>query len=99
MLLVDEYRDVFLFQRDYIMEELNVLVKLEELVGNPYLQIKFYNYLDDSDDGGAGTIIDYTIVNEQLYLRFSTGISKNKSDEELILDLAKIWEGQRVRRK
>ena len=92
MILVNEYRDAFLFQRDYDMQKLIVLVKLEDLVGDPHLQIKFSNYLDDSDEGGAGTAIDYTIINNQIYIRFSTGISKDLLDEELILDLAKIWE-------
>lgn len=99
MLLVDEYSDAFLFQREYDLEELNVLVRFEDLVDNPWLQIKFIDYLDDSDEGGAGCYIDYIIINKQSYLRFQTGLSKDKPDEELILDLARIWEGRRAKRK
>ena len=93
MLLIDAYRDVFKFERDYEDEVLRVLVKLYDIVHNPHLQVEFYNYLDDSDLGGVGVDISYRL-GETPYLVFATGISQSKPDDELVLDLALIWEGE-----
>ncbi len=92
MLLVDAYRDAFLFERDYENQELRVLIKLDELVSSPYIQIKFIDYLCDADQGGAGTELDYVIIDNEVFLKFSTGISKDKPNEDLILDLATLWD-------